>query len=281
MCVIGRNKEKLLSLFNSTLEKWKDSVYSCDLTKKTDRDKTINQIIKEHWAPDLLINNAAIIWDPMRLDEHSEELIENIIDTNLKWTILFTKNVIEKMKESEHFMKRQIINVLSTAGLYPYPERSIYAATKAWMKHFTESIGLEYKNDLIEINSICPWPVNWETVERVVKDRANKKGISYEEMKKSFSRIVSDDGSLLDKEEFFNAIDMIVKWELSDLYWEIVNNNSMFTWHTLGIDKKWVYDKTNKKIITKNPKLKDLKKKQLIQYDKRRYIVEYNQEKGN
>ena len=96
VCLIGRNKEKLLTALNELTTQYPDrhhTMHECDITKRDDRDTTVDEIIRIHGTPDLLINNAAIIGDPKSLDEHSEEEIERLITTNLTGTVFFTRKV--------------------------------------------------------------------------------------------------------------------------------------------------------------------------------------------
>ncbi len=271
LCLIWRNKDKLLALLTQLQTNFPDqrhSAYGCDITKSEQRKNTLSQIINDHDAPDLLINNAAIIGDPKTLDEHTEQEIHDLINTNLTGTVMFTRGVIKELLEK--WSPCKIITIGSTAGLYPYPNRSIYAMTKSGLKNFTESIGPEYKDKWISINYLCPWPIQWSTIDKVVEDRAKLNNVSFDEMKEKFTSIVSNDGQFLSKEDLFWAIDKITNGELDALVWE------MLAWHTLWIDKIGLYDKSNPKVIAKNAKIKSIPEEQEIAYDGRRYLIKFN-----
>jgi len=70
---------------------------------------------------------------------------------------MFTQKIITELLKTES--PCNLITIGSTAGLYPYPYRSIYALTKAGLKNFVESIAPEYKNNGIKINYLCPGPI--------------------------------------------------------------------------------------------------------------------------
>ncbi|MDD5582470.1 MAG: SDR family NAD(P)-dependent oxidoreductase [Candidatus Marinimicrobia bacterium] len=49
-----------------------------------------------------------------------------------------------------------LINVASLAGFFPYPNHTLYSATKTFLINFSESLGVRYKNDGIHIVAVCP-----------------------------------------------------------------------------------------------------------------------------
>ena len=51
-----------------------------------------------------------------------------------------------------------IINVASIAGFQPLPYLSVYAATKAFVLSFSESLWAENKDKGVEILALCPGP---------------------------------------------------------------------------------------------------------------------------
>ena len=51
-----------------------------------------------------------------------------------------------------------IINIASTASFQPCPYLSVYAATKAYVSSFTQSLSYELKGKNVEVLCICPGP---------------------------------------------------------------------------------------------------------------------------
>lgn len=49
-----------------------------------------------------------------------------------------------------------IINVASLAGFFPYPNHTMYSATKAFMINFSESLGIRYRQEGLKIMALCP-----------------------------------------------------------------------------------------------------------------------------
>jgi uncharacterized protein len=55
-----------------------------------------------------------------------------------------------------------IINVASSAGYAPYSRMNVYSATKAFVNHFSISLGAEFIERKIKVLSVCPGPVRTE-----------------------------------------------------------------------------------------------------------------------
>ncbi len=107
---------------------------------------------------DLLVNNAGFgtrgefaalsVW---------RELEE--IDVNIKALMVLTHAALQSM-----IQRRQgiIINVASMAGFQPVPFMSTYAASKAFVLHFSEGLHEEVKRQGVTVTCLCPGGVGTE-----------------------------------------------------------------------------------------------------------------------
>jgi short-subunit dehydrogenase len=55
-----------------------------------------------------------------------------------------------------------IINVASMAGFQPIPHNATYAATKAYVLHFSEAVHEEVRASGVTVTAVCPGPVRTE-----------------------------------------------------------------------------------------------------------------------
>ena len=55
-----------------------------------------------------------------------------------------------------------LINVASTAAFQPLPYMATYAATKAFVLHFTEALAVELRGTGVRIQALCPGPAKTE-----------------------------------------------------------------------------------------------------------------------
>jgi short-subunit dehydrogenase len=57
------------------------------------------------------------------------------------------------------------VNVASTAAFQPIPAQAVYAATKAFVLSFSESVSAEVRGTGVTVTALCPGPVATEFVE--------------------------------------------------------------------------------------------------------------------
>lgn len=143
--LLGRTEEKLKLVDEET--NGKASVYTLDVSKKSDVSKTFQSIQKEHGPVDILINNAGT--GSFSLAETiTEHQVDAMIDINLKGTIFCTQEVLPTMKENSNGM---IVNIVSTAGKVGKVNESVYCASKFGVRGFTESLFAELAQTNIKV----------------------------------------------------------------------------------------------------------------------------------
>src|SRR5437868_4096254 len=69
-----------------------------------------------------------------------------------------------------------IVNVSSCAGFLPLPRMAVYAATKAYVTSFSESLHAEVRKHGVHVTALCPGPVQTEFNE--LARRADESGES-------------------------------------------------------------------------------------------------------
>jgi NAD(P)-dependent dehydrogenase (short-subunit alcohol dehydrogenase family) len=77
-----------------------------------------------------------------------------------------------------------IVNMSSVAGLIGFPMLPAYVASKHAVVGLTKSLACELGPDGVRVNAILPGIVSGPRIEQVIRDRADKRGISYAEMEK-------------------------------------------------------------------------------------------------
>ncbi len=101
-----------------------------------------------------LINNAGFgsMGDFARLELENEL---EMISLNVMALVALTHRYVQKMRERKNGV---IINVASTAGFQPVPFMATYAATKAFVRSFSEAIAEENRPFNITVTALCPGP---------------------------------------------------------------------------------------------------------------------------
>jgi NADP-dependent 3-hydroxy acid dehydrogenase YdfG len=131
--------------------------YKLDIRKKYDIIDVVNDIIEKHKI-DVLINSAAV-FESIELSEQTYESMENIIDTNLKGTIMMTRAILPSMLVAG---RGKIINISSVSGCHGIEKQSVYSATKHALMGFSESLNHELIPLGMQIVNICPGGINTE-----------------------------------------------------------------------------------------------------------------------
>jgi uncharacterized protein len=98
----------------------------------------------------VLINNAAIVCPNLDFQDYSEELIENMLNVNLRAPILLTYCL--------HAQLDSIININSMVGLEVKKGRTLYSATKWGLRGFSNSLKQQKKINILDV-----YPTNIRT----------------------------------------------------------------------------------------------------------------------
>jgi uncharacterized protein len=136
------------------------NVHVCvvDLCDKTQIDELIRSLGKNKIDIDFLINNAGLgdvgpfaTSPPQRNDE--------MLQVNVVALTHLTRRLLPQMISQK---RGAILNVSSSAGFLPIPEFNVYAATKAYVTSFSESLRAELRDTGVTVTALCPGPVHTE-----------------------------------------------------------------------------------------------------------------------
>ncbi len=132
--------------------------FSCDVRKKDEADSFVDRVLEAEDRIDVLVNNAGIIRDGLFL-ALSEEDWEDVLATNLKGAVYFTRAVLRPM-----IMQGggRVINVSSIVGELGGVGQANYAASKGALNALTKSLAAEYASKNILVNAVSPGMVNTE-----------------------------------------------------------------------------------------------------------------------
>ncbi len=102
---------------------------------------------------DILVNNAGIYGPMGRIEDIDWQSWVDAIHVNLMGTVYPCREFMP------HFRARRygkIINLSGGGATNPMPRVSAYAAAKAAVVRFTESLALEARDDHVDVNSVAP-----------------------------------------------------------------------------------------------------------------------------
>lgn len=151
IAVMGRTVEKL-----DNLEEQFPSIrflkIQGDVSVISDVKEAAKTVKREWGSLDILINNAGVVSAGL-LEEISDEDILGQINVNLTGLIYMTKHFLPLLKKSD---EAAIMNISSGLGYIAMPFYSVYAATKAGVKHFSEAMRRELDDYPIHMMTVYP-----------------------------------------------------------------------------------------------------------------------------
>lgn len=123
-----------------------------DVSNPEDLEKAISKITKQWGELDILINNAGIVSAGLLSDLSDDDIIQQI-SVNLTGLILLTKKSLPLLKKSS---EGAIINISSGYGYIAMPFYSVYAATKAAVRQFSDAMRRELHQYPLHVMTIYP-----------------------------------------------------------------------------------------------------------------------------
>ena len=132
----------------------------------------VKDIIKKYGRLDILVNNAGIFPRIKKLHEIDDDEWNEVLDVNLTGSFRFCRECIP------HLIKTSgtIINIASDAGLKAYQGFNVdaYSASKAALILLTKCCALEYANEKIRVNCICPGVVDTDMSKPFLKTQKDR-----------------------------------------------------------------------------------------------------------
>ncbi|MDZ7849388.1 MAG: SDR family oxidoreductase [Halodesulfurarchaeum sp.] len=129
--------------------------HETDVTDMDAVEDLIEATIDTFGGVDILVNNAGISCDGMA-HETPESDWDDIVEVNLSGAYRCAKAALPHILESD---QGRIINIASQMGFVGYPESAAYCATKGGMVNLTRQMAVDYSEQGVTVNGICPGPI--------------------------------------------------------------------------------------------------------------------------
>lgn len=126
--------------------------YAQDLSRIENARRIYEDIRKNEWMVDYLVNNAGFGIDAS-YTETDWEKESAMLNLNMITVAYFTKVFARDMKERR---SGNILNVASLAAFQPGPYMAGYCASKAFVLSLSEAVNYELKGSGVHIAALCP-----------------------------------------------------------------------------------------------------------------------------
>ena len=135
----------------------------CDVTDEASVQAAVSRTVAEFGSLDGAFNCAGILGVVGNIGELPMDGWKQLIDVDLNGVFLCTKHEVNVMAEQG---SGAILNMASAAGLIGWPGASGYVAAKHAVVGLTKAAALEYAEQGVRVNSICPSYVMTPLVEK-------------------------------------------------------------------------------------------------------------------
>ncbi len=159
LTVVARRVERLDALASEAQHLGRRCVVVAgDVREEETARRAVEAALGELRRLDILVNNAGIgiYGDLVRT---STDDYDQMMDTNMRSTFLFTRHTVPAMLERG---SGAIINVASMAGVMGFAGEAAYCATKFAQVGFTQALDRELRPRGIKVGVVCPGGVKTE-----------------------------------------------------------------------------------------------------------------------
>ena len=150
----GRREEKGKAIADELTAKGGDVLFvKADLQKEEDCRNLIKACVEKYGTVDVLMNNAGFGTIKPLVAYDMKEDYDDVMNLNLRAYFVTCQEALRIMVANK---KGNIINLSSIGGVTAMPLQPSYAASKAGVTMLSKTIAMEYAQDGIRANTICP-----------------------------------------------------------------------------------------------------------------------------
>ncbi len=159
-----------------------------DVAEEADIARLFEQVRETLGGLDNLIANAGISGPAQPVEEVSLADWRRTMAVNIDGMFLTVRAAVPMLRQAGG---GSIVTLSSAAGKFAYPLRTPYSASKWAVVGFTKTLAAELGPAGIRANSLLPGVVEGERIERVIRDKAEARGVPEAEMRAQYEAFAS------------------------------------------------------------------------------------------
>lgn len=164
--LVARREDRLRALADELSGSVRVEVLTCDVGDADARANLFDELARRGLTVDVLVNNAGIGTIGPVVESTPEAEIAQV-RVNVEAVIDLTTRAVHQMVPRG---RGAILNVGSTAGFQPFPGQSGYAATKAFVRTYTDGLRGELAGTGVTVTALHPGPVRTEFLQTAGMD---------------------------------------------------------------------------------------------------------------
>lgn len=133
----------------------KVTIHIADISDESKVASVSHEIIEQHGAIDILINNAAIA-NSLPFEQQEVADHRHIMDVNFWGTVYCTKYFLPCLKQQPC---GRLINIISGFAITGFPGKTAYASSKGAIMAFTKSLRIELAGTMVRASIVIPPPM--------------------------------------------------------------------------------------------------------------------------
>jgi 3-oxoacyl-[acyl-carrier protein] reductase len=162
-----------------------------DVGDEAQVDAMFDRLATEFGRLDVLVNNAGIYGPMGNIETVSWPDWADAIRINLLSVVYMCRKAVPLMRAQA---SGKIINLSGGGATNPLPAVTAYAASKAAVVRFTESLALEVRDAGIDVNAVAPGALNTRMMDQLLEAGAERVGEAFHQR---MSKIAAEGGTPL------------------------------------------------------------------------------------